>query len=356
MLTDQLCQSLCRRVRMNTMANSDAIAVRLQKICINSHARHCTRHAPVVVPSRTARHISLRVESCASRSAMASLDATTLTWGFRDRWSSSGMRAVCQRMVAQPLAGAGTVERPQRVERGQSGGRLAERMLWEICLLQGDGVNQLLPTKCRNRGTPMNIDAATGAVGAAIVTAVATIVVAWFTVVLSRTGRLQTRLTTIVEAPIPAIAAMKLVAYADAAGPSTIDPVPPGLIPVFCRVLPQIHNLGRTPVAITTASIKWVVQEALPPHPNYNPSIPLQLRLPPNTGIWLRLDPGGDLQLTADENERIRLRRADIWIYGYFTYLHLLGETYRVGFLARWDMTTGLYLEARPNYVYEIKE
>jgi hypothetical protein len=38
---------------------------------------------------------------------MASLDTTTLTWGFRDRWSSSGMRAVCQRMFAQPLAGAG---------------------------------------------------------------------------------------------------------------------------------------------------------------------------------------------------------------------------------------------------------
>jgi hypothetical protein len=202
----------------------------------------------------------------------------------------------------------------------------------------------------------MNIDAATWAIVSAGVTAVATVVIAYFTVVLSRTGRLQTRLTTIVEAPIPAISAMKLVAYVDAAGPSTVDPVlPPGPIPGFCRVLPQIHNLGRTPVTLTTVSIKWFVQEALPPQPNYSPPIQLQLRLPPNTGTWLRLDPIGDLQLTADENERIRLRRADLWVYGYFTYPHLLGETHRVGFLARWDMTTGLYLEAHPNYVYEIK-
>jgi hypothetical protein len=70
----------------------------------NSHARHCTRQAPVVTPSKTARYISLRVGSCASRSAIASFDTTTLTWGFRDRWSSSGMRGIRQKMVAQPLA------------------------------------------------------------------------------------------------------------------------------------------------------------------------------------------------------------------------------------------------------------
>jgi len=37
---------------------------------------------------------------------MASLDTTHSDLGIRDRWSSSGLRTVCQIMVAQPLAGA----------------------------------------------------------------------------------------------------------------------------------------------------------------------------------------------------------------------------------------------------------
>src|SRR6516162_729356 len=47
-----------------------------------------------------------------------------------------------------------------------------------------------------------------------IITAVSTSVIAWFTVVLSRTGRRQARLTEIIEAPIPVITSIKLAEYA----------------------------------------------------------------------------------------------------------------------------------------------
>lgn len=192
-----------------------------------------------------------------------------------------------------------------------------------------------------------------------VLTAISTAVIAIFTVVLACVGRLQARITRIVEGPIPIIRSLKLVEYTDMSGPSTVDPVPPGPIPKFCRVLPEVHNLGRTPASVTNFCINWVVSPDLPAFPNYKPNsikTELYLRLGPNTGTWLRLDPDGDLQLTDDERQRIELRRADLWIYGFFSYQHLLGETYRVGFLARWDLIAGLRFEGRPNYIYEKRQ
>jgi hypothetical protein len=48
------------------------------------------------------------------------LDTTTLTWGLRDRWSSSGMWVLRQRMVAQRLAIAGDRPWSATVDRGHS--------------------------------------------------------------------------------------------------------------------------------------------------------------------------------------------------------------------------------------------
>jgi hypothetical protein len=189
-----------------------------------------------------------------------------------------------------------------------------------------------------------------------ILTAVSTAIIAVFTVVLACVGRLQTKITRVVEAPIPTISSIKLVAYSDSSGPSVVDPVPPGPIPQFCRVLPQINNLGRTPLNVTRFCITWVVSPDLPETPSYDKIIfDLKLRLGPNQSTWLRTDPKGDIELTDVEKQLITFRRGFLWVFGFLSYSHLLGDTYSVGFLARWDLIAGFLFEARPNYTYERK-
>ena len=100
-----------------------------------------------------------------------------------------------------------------------------------------------------------------------ILTAVSTAVIAAFTVVLARVGRRQAGLMIAIEGPAPVIDAIKLVEYTDIAGPAVLDPVPPGPIPKFCRVLPEIYNLGRTPAHVTQFSLQWAVSQDLPEAP-----------------------------------------------------------------------------------------
>jgi hypothetical protein len=188
---------------------------------------------------------------------------------------------------------------------------------------------------------------------ATVVSALATVVIAWFTVVLTRVGDRQARIMTAVEGPAPVISSIKLVEYTNVTGPSVTDPVPPGPIPQFCRVLPEIYNLGRTPANVTQFSLQWAVSEDLPDIPRYTNIKNVNLRIERSTRLWIRIDPDGDIPLTDAERQLIQLQRSVLWAYGFFAYQHLLGETYHVGFLARWNLAAGFQLEARPNYTYE---
>jgi len=159
-----------------------------------------------------------------------------------------------------------------------------------------------------------------------------------------------------VEGPAPVISSIKLVEYTNATGPSVTDPVPPGPIPQFCRVIPEIYNLGRTPANIAQFSLQWAVSEDVPNAPRYNNMKDVSLRLERSTRLWIRIDPEGDIPLTNAERQLIQLQRSVLWVYGFFAYQCLLGETYHVGFLARWNLAAGFQFEARPNYTYERKQ
>jgi hypothetical protein len=112
-----------------------------------------------------------------------------------------------------------------------------------------------------------------------ILTAVSTAVIAAFTVVLAWVGRRQAGLIIAIEGPAPVIDAIKLVDYTDIDGPAVVDPVPPGPIPQFCRVLPEIYNLGRTPAHVTQFSLQWAVSQDLPEAPRYDNIKPTNLRI-----------------------------------------------------------------------------
>ena len=85
-----------------------------------------------------------------------------------------------------------------------------------------------------------------------------------FILFLVYVGIRQNKLIYIFEMPIPSVVGIKLVAYVDELSPMTLpDPVPPGPIPDFCRVLIGIHNSGRTPMRITKFSIEWMIAPTL---------------------------------------------------------------------------------------------
>jgi hypothetical protein len=118
---------------------------------------------------------------------------------------------------------------------------------------------------------------------------------------------LQATIMKAVEDPRPIVSDIKLVEYSDPSSSDAITPdrVQPGPIPQFCRVLPHIQNTGRTPAQITRSSVSWMVSPTLPPMPTYNHFAQSSLLLGQGAGIWLRLDPVGDMKLTDHERQLI---------------------------------------------------
>lgn len=85
-----------------------------------------------------------------------------------------------------------------------------------------------------------------------IVTTVSTMVIAVFTTVLALATKRQGKIMRTVEGPVPIVGEIKLVECTDSSSQTAInDRVLPGPLPKFCRVLPAICNLGRTPARFT---------------------------------------------------------------------------------------------------------
>jgi hypothetical protein len=145
----------------------------------------------------------------------------------------------------------------------------------------------------------------------ALISGISALVVACFTVVLALvtsrqanlTGKvadaalLQATIMKAVEDPRPIIGDIKLVEYSDPSSSDAITPdrVHPGPIPQFCRVLPHISNTGRTSAQITRFNVSWVISPTLPPTPTYKDFVQSNFLLGQGGGIWLRLDPVGDM-------------------------------------------------------------
>jgi len=189
-----------------------------------------------------------------------------------------------------------------------------------------------------------------------ILTTLSTAVIALFTAVLALATKRQAAILKAIEAPVPILSEIKLVEYVDPLSQSAVaDRVLPGPIPQFCRVLPAVVNLGRTPAQFTRWCIEWVVSPMLPDAPICHRLTNWNFFLPPTGATWLRIDPIGDIRLTDDERQRIEMGRATFWVFGLFSYTTFFKESYDVRFLARWDLKAGFCLEIRPNYTYTRK-
>jgi hypothetical protein len=202
----------------------------------------------------------------------------------------------------------------------------------------------------------------------ALVTAIATAFVAWFTWTLWQSNEKMWQATktaadaalrqanamVAAESPIFTIASLKLVGYEDErSGVATVDPVLPGVPPHFCRPLIFFQNSGRTGVTINRVFCDWTVAPTVEETPVYHFEEIWNGYLGKESSIWFRSQNG--IGLSDLEAEHIENFGAFLWVYGKIIYTDFLGDRFEHGYIARWDTVHGFVREPLAAYEYKRK-
>jgi hypothetical protein len=126
-------------------------------------------------------------------------------------------------------------------------------------------------------------------------------------------------------------------------------------MPEYLQALIWPINLGRAPLRIIRVCIEYGAGESLPEQPFYYSITGTNIVLRnTDTGTWLI--PEAVFQLDQKQREDIDLNRKSLWVYGFLSYLGLLGEVWNPGFSARWDRHSGNLVQADPQgYNYNRK-
>lgn len=156
------------------------------------------------------------------------------------------------------------------------------------------------------------------------------------------------------ESPIPGIVQLKLVGYADERSDvATIDPVPSGVPPPFCRPLVLLENRGRTEMTVHHFCCDWIVAPTVEEIPDYHHVEIWNGGLPKESRVWFKSQNG--IRLDQDESRIIDDFGAFLWVYGYFAYSDFMGDKFIIGYMARWDTAHGFVREPLAQYEYKRK-
>jgi hypothetical protein len=156
------------------------------------------------------------------------------------------------------------------------------------------------------------------------------------------------------ESPIPGIVQLKLVAYPDEQSDvATVDPVPPGVPPQFCRPLVMLENRGRTEMTVHRFCCDWIVAPAVEEVPDYSFVEIWNGGLAKESSVWVKSQNG--IRLDWEQARTIGDFGAFLWVYGYFTYSNFMGEKSTIGYIARWDISKGFVREPLAQYEYQRK-
>jgi hypothetical protein len=156
------------------------------------------------------------------------------------------------------------------------------------------------------------------------------------------------------ESPIPGIVQLKLVGYADERSDvATIDPVPSGIPPPFCRPLVFLENRGRTEMTVHHFCCDWIVAPTVEEIPDYHHVEIWNGGMPKESKVWVKSQNG--IRLDQEEARTIDDFGAFLWVYGYFTYSDFMGERFTIGYIARWDTSRGFVREPLAQYEYKRK-
>ena len=219
---------------------------------------------------------------------------------------------------------------------------------------------------------------------AAPINAIATSVVAAFTVTLWWTSRTQAKLLgrSVKAAQDSADAALlqaKIIAGAESgrldfdftlgepeAGATdigTLMTVGPGAPPDECYVRVGIRNIGNTPLRVTQLYVNWAVEKVLPEEPAYGDIRSFNNMIHPNKVLFYTVT---NARIELGSKHRILFTGgAALWIYGFITYEDFIADLYDIGFAAFWESGSpglgrepprGFVLQgAPPAYYYKTK-
>jgi hypothetical protein len=142
------------------------------------------------------------------------------------------------------------------------------------------------------------------------------------------------------EGPIFSVLQLKLVGYEnERSSVPTIDPVPPGLPPPFCRPLIAIENRGRTEMTINRIFCDWIVAPTVEETPRYHFEEIWNGALPKDQSVWFASQNG--IRLDEEQVRTLDDYGAFLWIYGKFIYTDFMGAKFEHGYIARWTRGGG---------------
>jgi hypothetical protein len=157
-----------------------------------------------------------------------------------------------------------------------------------------------------------------------------------------------------IESPILDIAQLKLVGYEnERSAAATIDPVPPGLPPPFCRPLIALQNSGRTAMTINRIFCDWIVAPTVEEFPDYHFQEIWNGTLGKESSVWFRSQNG--IRLNQLQVETIENFGQFLWVYGKIVYTDFMGDQFEHGFIARWTTSEGFVRDPLVNYEYKRK-
>ncbi len=179
------------------------------------------------------------------------------------------------------------------------------------------------------------------------ITAIATIAIAAFTVLLTRVSNKQAELTKTTaaavlsaELPIIFVQDIQLSEWGGYLSGSTVisEGGPP---PEDCRVDITFHNYGRSVAVLTAVCIEHLVVSVLPENPTYENirTIPPGRAIERDQSLPVVWGTGPTFRIAAEEIDRITQKSADLadlWVYGYLAFRDFRTMEHKCGFCFKW--------------------
>ena len=149
----------------------------------------------------------------------------------------------------------------------------------------------------------------------------------------------------------------KIVERLDASGRAGgRDPVIAVPMPEFLQALIWPINIGRAPLRIIRLCVEYSIVDTLPDEPFYWSITGTNIVIRNTDEVIVWLIPGAVHQLDKKSRDDIDFNRTSLWVYGFLSYLGLLGEVWNLGFSVKWDRYSGGLVQAGPQaYNYNRK-
>jgi hypothetical protein len=125
-----------------------------------------------------------------------------------------------------------------------------------------------------------------------------------------------------------------------------------GIPPEHFQVAVTFYNFGETTALVTGFCIEHIVGESLPPVPRYETVVPMSaatiIKAGGTYGLKLR---NFFIMLTPSEIDGIQNRSEHLWVYGYISFLDFLNLRHEHRFCQRWEARS--ILGGHTGFVFE---